>query len=285
MMLLPGVAMLVIFSILPMVGIVMAFQNFVPAKGVFASNFVGLKHFRNMLVFPEVKRAFYNTIIIAVSKIILGIIVPVSFAVLLSELKFLFFKRVVQTIVYMPHFLSWVILALIFQNIFSFTGIANQIAMLFGGGPILFLVNNTWFRPIIIGTDVWKTFGFGAIIYLAAISNVDVSLYEAASVDGANRWQKIWSITLPSIRPTIILMATLSLGSVLNAGFDQIFNMYSPLVYETGDIIDTYVFRMGLVQMQFSFGTAVGLLRSVISFILMITAYKLAARFAGYTIY
>jgi putative aldouronate transport system permease protein len=161
----------------------------------------------------------------------------------------------------------------------------NKLVEFFGGQPILFMVSNTWFRTIIIGSDVWKTFGYGAIVYLAAISNVDPNIYEAAAIDGANRFEKIWHIILPSISSTIILLATLSLGSVLNAGFDQIYNMYTPLVYETGDIIDTYVYRMGLQRLQFSFATAVGLLKSVVSFILLVISYKLAAKFAGYTLF
>ena len=149
----------------------------------------------------------------------------------------------------------------------------------------MFLASNTWFRPILIATDVWKGFGYGAIIYLAAITNIDVSIYEAADIDGAGRLQKVWYVTLPGIKATIVLMATLALGNVLNAGFEQIFTMYSPIVYQTADIIDTYVYRMGLVKLQFSFGTAVGLLKSVVSFVLIVLSYKLADRFAGYRIF
>ena len=285
LMLLPGVVLLFIFSIVPMFGIVMAFQKFVPAKGIWGSPFAGWYNFKLMFTFPDVKTVFFNTIYIAVFKIVLGLIVPVLFALLLNELTVSWFKRVVQTICYLPNFLSWVILAVMFSNIFAFNGIANQIVMFFGREPILFLASNTWFRPILIGTDVWKGFGYGAIIYLAAVTNIDISLYEAADIDGASRFQKVWYVTLPGIKATIVLMATLALGNVLNAGFEQIFTMYSPIVYQTSDIIDTYVYRMGLVKLQFSFGTAVGLLKSVVSFILIVLSYKLADRFAGYRIF
>ncbi len=285
LMLAPGMILIFIFSIIPMFGIVMAFQKFVPAKGILGSSFVGFKNFELLFMYPDVRQVVFNTVLIAIFKIILGLIVPVFFAILLNEVRVVWFKRAVQTVVYMPHFLSWVILALMFSNIFSYTGMANKLLGLFGMEPAMFLISNTWFRPIIIGTDVWKTFGYGAVIYLAAITAIDPSIYEAAEIDGANRWHKIWYVVLPSLKPTIILMATLALGNVLNAGFDQIFNMYSPLVYETGDIIDTYVYRMGLEKMQFSFGTAVGLFKSVISFTLLAISYKLADKFAGYTLF
>lgn len=284
-MLLPGMIFLIIFSIIPMFGAVIAFQKFEPLKGIMGSDFVGLANFRRIFLIPDSREIIFNTIIIAVSKMALNIVVPLFFAVILNECRNRLAKRVVQTIVYLPNFLSWVIVAVMFSNIFGPTGPINAILHAVGKEPILFLANNDWFRPIIIGSDVWKGYGYGAIIYLAAIMNIDTSLYEAADMDGATRIQKITRITLPMIMPTVILMATLSLGNVLNAGFDQIVNMYSPLVYETGDIIDTYVYRMGLVKLQYSFGTAVGLLKSAISFVLIVVSYKLADKFAGYRIF
>lgn len=284
-MVIPGMIMVIIFNIVPMFGIVMAFQNFLPAKGIFGSQFVGLKNFELLLMYPDVKNVIANTLIIAISKLVLGIIVPVIFAVLLNEIRVSWLKRTIQTIVYLPYFISWVILALMFQNIFSYTGMVNMAIQSFGGDPIIFLTSNTWFRPIIIITDVWKNFGYSAVIYLAAITSIDPTLYEAAEIDGANRWKKIWHVTMPGLKGTILLMTTLALGNVLNAGFEQIFTMYSPLVYETGDIIDTYVYRMGLEKLQYSFATAVGLFKSVVSFILIVTSYKLADRFAGYRIF
>lgn len=276
---------LVIFSIIPMFGIVMAFQNFVPAKGIFGSKFVGLAQFQRLFMLPDFRQILENTLIIALSKIIVGTLLAIVFAVLLNECRNVRYKRFIQTAVYLPHFLSWVILAVMFSNIFSYTGIINQLITALGGEPVMFMISNTWFRPIIIGTDVWKEFGYNAVIYVAAMTSIDPSLYEAADIDGAGRWKKIMHITLPGILPTIILMGTLSIGNVLNAGFDQVFNMYSPLVYRTGDIIDTYVYREGLVNIQYSFATAVGLFKSIISFALLTTAYKLADKFCGYRIF
>ena len=284
-MLLPGMIFLVIFSIIPMFGIVMAFQNFFPAKGIFGSKFVGLAQFRRLFMLPDFRQILENTLIIALSKIIVGTLLAIVFAVLLNECRNVRYKRFIQTAVYLPHFLSWVILAVMFSNIFSYTGIINQLVTALGGEPVMFMISNTWFRPIIIGTDVWKEFGYNAVIYVAAMTSIDPSLYEAADIDGAGRWKKIMHITLPGILPTIILMGTLSIGNVLNAGFDQVFNMYSPLVYRTGDIIDTYVYREGLVNIQYSFATAVGLFKSIISFALLTTAYKLADKFCGYRIF
>ena len=284
-MFLPGMIFLVIFSIIPMFGIVMAFQNFVPAKGIFGSKFVGLAQFQRLFMLPDFRQILENTLIIALSKIIIGTLLAIVFAVLLNECRNVRYKRFIQTAVYLPHFLSWVILAVMFSNIFSYTGIINQLITALGGEPVMFMISNTWFRPIVIGTDVWKEFGYNAVIYVAAMTSIDPSLYEAADIDGAGRWKKIMHITLPGILPTIILMGTLSIGNVLNAGFDQVFNMYSPLVYRTGDIIDTYVYREGLVNIQYSFATAVGLFKSIISFALLTTAYKLADKFCGYRIF
>ena len=284
-MMIPAMAFLIVFNIIPMFGIVIAFQRFIPAKGVLGSPFVGMANFEKLLLFPDVGQVFYNTVTIALAKILLGLVIPVLFALLLNETRFRFFKRTVQTIVYLPYFLSWVVLAVMFNNIFSYTGIVNMITQAFGQEPVMFMINNSAFKPIIIFTDVWKNFGYGAIIYLAAITNIDPSLYEAADIDGANRLQKILYVTLPSILSTVILMATLSLGNVLNAGFEQIFAMATPLVYKSSDIIDTYVYRMGLINLQFSFATAVGLLKSVVSFILIVLSYILADRYAGYRIF
>jgi putative aldouronate transport system permease protein len=285
LMTLPGIICLILFSYVPMAGIVMAFQKFIPARGITGSPFIGLGNFEYMFDLPDVGRVFSNTIYIACWKIILGQLVPIVFALLLSELTNVWFKKLVQTIVYLPHFLSWVILGTIFKQMLGLTGIINYFITRIGFEPVMFLSNGEFFRFVIITTDVWKGFGFGAIIYLAAILAINPSLYEAAIVDGANRFQRILHVTIPGIGPTIILMATLSLGGVLNAGFDQIFNMYNPLVYTHADIIDTYVYRIGLVGMQYGFSTAVGLLKSVISSVLIVLSYTLAYRFSGYRIF
>jgi len=285
LLVLPGLLFLIFFSYVPMFGIVIAFQRFMPARGILGSRFIGLANFQYMFELPNVGQVFANTVIIACSKIVLGIIVPVIFALLLSEVTNVLFKRVVQTIVYLPHFLSWVIIATIFKQMLALTGVINRIAMIFGSAPIHFLANGNWMRVIIIGTDIWKEFGFGTIVYLAAILAINPNLYEAAVIDGANRFQRILRITIPCIAPTIILMATLRLGSVLNAGFDQVFNMYNELVYNKIDIIDTFVYRVGLLQMQYGFSSAVGLFKSVISSILIVLSYYLAGKYANYRIF
>lgn len=285
-LLFPGVAMLFIFSIVPMGGLIMAFQKFEPIRGILGSPFVGLRNFQFLFLNPSTPQVIFNTVYISLFKIVLGILVPVIFALLLNECRVHWVKRTMQTIVYLPNFLSWVIVAAMFMNIFSYTGIVNSVLKLFGvAEPIIFMASNTWFRPIVIFTDVWKNFGFNAVIYIAAMTSIDPNLYEAGDIDGANRLQKIIYITIPSIMPTIVLMTTLALGNILNAGFDQIFNMYNANVYQTGDILDTFVYRIGLANLQYSMGTAVGLIKSVISMILIYTSYKLADKFAGYKIF
>lgn len=284
LMLLPGMILVFIFSIIPMFGVVMAFQNYKPALGILGSEWVGLEHFKYMFQLPDSRRIFSNTIIIAVGKIIVGMIVPIFFALILNEARVKWFKKSVQTIVYLPNFLSWVVLGTVISMIFSVDGMVNNLLAFFGLERIMFLGSNTWFRPLLIATDVWKGYGYSTIIYLAALTSINPALYESAAMDGANRLKQIIHITLPAILPTIILLATLNLGSVLNAGFDQVFNLYNPIVYETGDIIDTFVYRMGLINMQFSFATAVGLLKSTVSFILIVISYKLADKYAGYRI-
>ncbi|GIP32068.1 sugar ABC transporter permease [Paenibacillus sp. J2TS4] len=285
LMLFPGIVLLIIFSTIPLFGVIIAFQDFDIGLGIKNSPWIGLENFSYLFQIRDSKVIFYNTIFIAVGKIIAGLIFPVTFAILLNELKHVLFKRWVQTIVYLPHFISWVILAGILIDMLSMDGIINGAIEAFGGQKIMFLASNDWFPWIIIGSDTWKDFGFGAIVYLAALAGIDPTLYEAAEIDGASRFQRIRYITLPSIVPTIILLATLSIGSILNAGFDQIFNLYNPLVYPSGDVIDTYVYRVGLVQAQYGFATAVGLLKSVIGFILIIISYRLAYRYANYRIF
>ena len=285
MMLIPGMIFLFLFCILPMFGIVIAFEDFKPAKGVFGSSWAGLKWFEYMFKLPDTKEIFFNTLIIAVAKIVLNLIVPLVFAIMLSEVPGKHFRKFVQTVTYMPHFLSWVILAGILTNFLSLEGIVNSVVELFGGDPVQFLASNEWFRTVLVVSDTWKGFGYSSIVYLAAIMNIDQQLYEAAAIDGAGRFKRIVHVTLPGMLPIIMLMLTLSLGSVLSANFDQVFNLYSPVVYKTGDIIDTWVYRAGLQGYQYSLATAVGLLKSVVSTILIVVSYKLADKFAGYRIF
>lgn len=286
LMLLPGVCLVLIYSYGPMFGIAIAFQKFIPAKGLLGSDWIGLGNFKTLLGMPNIYQVLWNTVFISVMKIAAGIAVPVTFALLLNELGNKLIKRSVQTLVYMPHFLSWVILGGILVDILSpKSGIVNAVLSSFGIEPIFFLGNPGWFPYTLVITDVWKDFGFATVIYLAALTNIDPTLYEAAVIDGANRWRQTWHVTLPGIRPIVVLLMVLNLGNVLNAGFDQVFNLYSPIVYETGDIIDTLVYRTGLVQAQYSLATAVGLFKSVVSLILIVLSYRLAYRYANYRIF
>ncbi|QKS48754.1 sugar ABC transporter permease (plasmid) [Paenibacillus cellulosilyticus] len=286
LMVLPAVLLVFVFSYLPMGGIVMAFQDYKANLGFTGSPFVGLKHFRYMFENDYFMKITMNTLIFACSKIILNLIVPFSFALLLNEVRHMGFKRSIQTMVYLPHFLSWVTLSGILIDLLGQTGVVNQLlTFLFGMKPIFFLGDGTWFRLTIIFSDVWKEFGFNTIIFLAALSGINPALYEAAEVDGATRLKQTLHITIPSLTPILIVVATLALGSVLNANFDQVFNLYSPMIYQQGDIIDTFVYREGLLSGQFSFATAVSLFKSLIGLVLIIISYRLAYRFAGYRIF
>jgi putative aldouronate transport system permease protein len=285
LMMLPGVLFLMVFSYLPMAGIVMSFQDFVPAKGIFKSKFVGLEHFKYMLSLPDIGRVVRNTIIIALSKIVIGMVISIVFAILLNEIKNRLIKKGVQTIVYLPHFLSWVVLASVVVNLLNLSGLVNQILGSMGIEAINFLGSNRAFRQMIIWTDVWKEFGYNSVVYLAAITGIDIGLHEAAAMDGASWWKRIWNVTIPGMMPIILLMTAMNLTSVLSAGFDQIYNLYSPIVYEAGDVLDTYVYRIGLVGRQYSFGTAVGLCRSVVSMILLLSANSLTRKVTGQKIF
>lgn len=286
LMIIPGLIAILIFSYIPMVGVVIAFQDFMPAKGLFGSEWTGLENFKYMVALPGFYNILWNTIFIAVMKIIAGLIVPVTIAILLNEIRREMFKRAIQTLIYLPYFLSWVILSGILIDILSPSkGVVNLFLQWLGFDPIFFLGDNRWFPFTLVVSNEWKEFGFSTIVYLAAISGINPSLYEAAVVDGANRWRQTWHVTLPGMLPIIILMATLSIGSILNAGFEQVFNLYSPVVYESGDIIDTFVYRVGLVEAQYGLATAVGLFKSVISLILISVSYFMAYRFANYRIF
>ncbi|UKS28108.1 ABC transporter permease subunit [Paenibacillus sp. HWE-109] len=287
LMMLPGLVLIVLFSYVPMAGIVIAFQKFIPAKGLFGDQrWVGLDNFRYVMNLPSFNQVLWNTLFISSLKLILGLIVPIIFAILLNELKNAVIKRSVQTTIYLPYFLSWVVLGGILIDILSpSTGIVNQLLGAFGLNKIFFLGDNHWFPFTLVSSDIWKNFGYGTIVYLAAITGIDPGLYESATIDGANRWHKIWHITIPGMRMVIVLLSVLSLGQLLNAGFDQVFNLYSPQVYESGDILDTFVYRIGLLDAQYGVATAVGLFKSLVSLILISSSYFVAYRFAKYRIF
>lgn len=287
LMLLPGALITFIFSYVPMFGVFIAFQKFMPAKGLFGNQkWIGLGNFEYMLSLPTTMQVVWNTIVIAFFKIVLHLIVPVFFALLLNELRNPRFKKTIQTMIYMPHFLSWVILGGIFVDILSPSeGVVNLLISKIGFEPIYFLGDNKVFRTTLIITDVWKEFGFGTVIYLASLTSIDPNLYEAAAIDGAGRFKQTIYITLPGLKMIMVLMTVLSLGNVLNAGFDQVFNMYSPLVYDSGDIIDTLVYRLGMIQSQFGPATAVGLFKSVVSCLFISVSYFAAYKLADYRIF
>lgn len=285
LILLPPLVGVFVFKYLPMYGISLAFFDFRPFKGIAGSQFVGLKWFRYVFTLPDFYQIVSNTIIISFLKIGANTTVSVVFALLLNEITVVRYKRVVQTAVYLPHFLSWVIFGGIFIDLASTRGAINQIMGLLGADPIFFLGSNRWFRFSLVLSDVWKDFGWGAIIYLAALSGIDPNLYEAAVIDGANRFQQMQRITLPLIAPTMALVVTLKLGHVLDAGFGQVLMLYNPSVYATGDIIGTFVYRTGLLQAQFSLATAVGVFKSFVGLVLVVTAKRATERFAHYRLF
>jgi len=285
-MLMPAVIITVIYSYGPMVGTSIAFQRFLPGKGLFGSPFTGLDNFLYMFKMPNILSVIYNTVFISLMKMVLGIIVPVTSALLLNEVVHTTYKRVVQTIIYLPYFLSWVILSGILITILSPSeGVVNQLLGYLGVEPIFFLGDERIFPYTIVATDIWKNFGFGTIVYLSALTSIDPNLYEASVIDGANRWQQTKHITLPGISTTIILLSVLSMSNILNAGFEQIFNLYSPTVYKTGDIIDTLVYRTGIQNYQFGVATAVGLMKSLVVLILIAVSNKAAEKIAGYRVF
>lgn len=285
-MLIPAVLFTTVFAYLPIFGLVMAFQDFKPLMGFRESPFVGLKQFQYIFTMPSFRTAFVNTMIISFFKIVLSILVPLILSLMLNEVTKSWFKRSVQTIVFIPYFFSWAILAGMILEIFAYDGIINNTMMhLFGMDPTAFLVSNKYFRTIIIGSDVWKGMGYNTVLLLAAITNVDPTLYEAAQVDGAGRWKQVLHVTLPSILPMVAVLTVLGLGNILNAGFEQILIMYNPTVERTVDILDTLVYRLGMTSHQYSAAAAMGLFKSVISLIFVGTSYLILYKKSDYRVF
>lgn len=284
-MLIPAVVFVFTFAYLPLAGLVMAFQNFKPFLGFEGSEWVGFAQFEYIFSIPSFWTSLKNTFIIAFFKIMLNILVPLTLALLLNELTAFKFKKLVQTTIFIPFFFSWAILGGMVIEVFSYDGGINNIISALGGEPIAFLVSNDWFREIVIGTDVWKGMGYNTVLFLAAISNVDPTLYEAAKVDGAGKIRQLRSITLPSIAPMIVLLTILGLGGILNAGFEQIFILYNPIVEKTVDIIDTFVYRLGMESAQFSAAAAAGLFKSVVSMVFVGASYFIANKVTDYRVF
>ena len=286
LMLLPAVLILFVYRYLPMGGLVIAFQNFDITMGISAfwrSEWVGFDNFRRIFGDEAFTRALRNTLTIAIGKMITMYFFPIFIALLLNEIRISSLKRSIQTLIYLPFFLSWVILSGIIRDVLGMDGVVNS--LFFSDSPRFFLGDPGLFQPMLVITNLWREFGYATIVYLAAITSVDPELYEAAMVDGATRLRQTWHVTLPGMRPIIVLTGVLALGGILNAGFDQVFNLYSVPVRSTGDIIDTLVFRTAMVGGQFHVGTAIGLFNSVVGFILIISANWLAKKFAGYQVF
>lgn len=276
LMLLPGLALFLVFFYGPMYGVILAFKDYYFVKGVWGSPWVGLKHFKLFFSSPDSIVVIKNTLLISTYRLIWGFPAPIILALMLNEVGHKFYKRLVQTVSYLPHFISWVVISGIVYHVLSpEAGIINYFIKSLGGQPVFFMINPRLFRSILVASDIWKEVGWSAIIYLAAITTISPDIYEAAIIDGTSRFQRILYITLPSILPLASLLLILSMGGILNAGFDQIFNMYNPAVIDVSDIIDTQVYRTGLTNMQYSYATAIGLFKSVVGLVLMLIANNL----------
>lgn len=279
-LLVPGIAFLLLFKYAPMYGITIAFKDFNIFDGYADSPWVGWKHFAKLFSAPDFLQVFQNTVILSFLKIGILFPLPIIIALLLNELRVMLFKRAVQTVIYLPHFLSWVIVGGLFIDLLSSNGgLVNKVLVSMGLEPIAFFLDNSVFRSVLITSAGWKETGWSTIVYLAAFATIDPGLYEAAKIDGAGRMKQLWHITLPGIAPIILLMFILRLGSILEAGTEQILVMYNPTVYKVADVIGTYVYRMGLGNQDYSFTTAVGVFESIIAFTLVITGNALSRKY------
>lgn len=274
LLLIPSFCIMILFRYLPMSGIIIAFKDYTFRKGILGSEWVGLKHFRYIFMQnPDFYKIFFNTLIINIYKLLFYFPAPIILALMINEIVSVKLKRVLQTAVYLPHFVSWVVFGSIAVQFLSpSTGIVNEIIKFFGGEPIFFMTEKSMFRPIVILTEIWKSAGWGTIMYLAALSSIDQQQYEAAKIDGANRLQSILHISLPGISSTIVVLLLLQIGQMMDVGFEQIYVLAKPVIYEVGDVISTYIYRVGIGQGQFSMTTAIGLFQSAVGFILICAA-------------
>lgn len=282
----PGIIYYIVFKYIPLFGSVIAFQNYNIFHGIWGSEWVGLAHFKRMFAYPDFLNILENTVIIGLYDIVFAFPVPIILALLINELRLLVLKRIVQTAVYLPHFLSWVIVGGIAIGIFSpSTGIVNNILGMFGLDPIYFMGEDRFIRPILIGSGIWKDAGWGTILYLAAIAGVNPDLYESAEMDGAGRLRQTISITIPTIMPTIVILFLLQIGNFLDFGFERVFVFLNALNKNSGEIIDTYVYTAGLVDRQYSYTTAIGLFKSVVGLILIMVGNTLSKKTTGEGLY
>lgn len=283
---LPGVLFFIVFKYIPMLGIVIAFQDYSIYKGVLGSEWVGLKHFIRMWEYPDFLRILKNTLLINLYDLIIAFTLPIILALMLNEVRQIIAKRLIQTVVYMPHFLSWVIISGIFIGILSpSTGLINQFLNLLGFDSIYFLGEDTYVRSIIVGAGVWRDTGWGTIIYLAALAGINPQLYEAADIDGANKWQQTISITLPTLLPTIMLLFLLQIGNFLDFGFERVDVFLNPFNRVNGEIFDTYIYNVGLLKNQFSYTTAIGIFKSGTGLLLILGANFISRRITGTGLY
>lgn len=284
-MMIPAIAVTLCFAYIPMAGLVMAFQDYVPTKGFLDSAFVGLANFQRLFHIRGIDRIIWNTFYISLLKMLVNQFFPILLALLLHEINITPVKRSVQTILYLPYFISWVILGGILKDFLALDGLVNQALQTLGLGAVPFLSSNAVFPYTLVFTDLWQNAGFNTIVFLSAITAVNPDLYEAAATDGASRLRLCWHITLPAMKPIIVLTMTLALGNIFQAGFDQVYMLYNPAVMESGDIIDTFVYRIGIKGQQYSLGTAVGMFKSAVSLVLVSTSYFLAFKFSDYRIF
>ena len=275
-MLLPGLIYYIVFKVGPMFGLSIVFYDYLPPLGLSGSEFIGLDNFTRLFRDPDFPRLFVNTLWLAVMNLVFYFPIPIFLAILLNEISHGFYKRTVQSFVYLPHFLSWTVLVGIFQIFLLPSGIVNQFLTTIGVGNINFLAEPSWFRPLVISEVIWKEAGWGTIVYLAALSGVDEQLYEAALIDGASRFKRIWHITLPSIRSTIVILLILRLGNFMDTGFEQIYLMMNSMNRQVADVFDTYVYIEGILNGSFSYSTTVGLFKSLVSLVLVLGANRLA---------
>ncbi|WP_235505455.1 ABC transporter permease [Enterococcus sp. RIT-PI-f] len=282
----PGLTYFLVFRYAPMYGVIIAFKDYVPFLGIADSKWVGLDNFRDFFINPDFFRIMGNTLMLAFLDIIVVFPAPIVLALLLNEVRHAIYKRVVQTMVYVPHFLSWTIVASLTFILFSVNnGVITNIVQALTGREVDFLTDPSWFRPLIILQSLWKGIGWGTIIFLAALSGVDQEQYEAAIMDGAGRFRRVWHVTLPAIRSTVIIMLIMRVGSILSTGFDQIYLMTNALNRPVADVFDTYVYMMGITNGAYSYSTAVGLFKSVIGIILVLSTNKLAKVFGESGLY
>lgn len=283
---LPAVLYYLVFHYAPLYGIQIAFKDFIFRRGIWASPWVGLTHFSDMFELISFREVFANTLIISLYKLVWGFPVPIIFALLINELRSGLFKKITQTVSYLPHFISWVILGGLFLQFLSPSlGPINQILKALGASPIYFLADPAWFRSILVMTMIWKEMGWSSIIYLAALTGVEREVYEAALADGAGRFRRMWHVSLPALIPVFTIMLIFAAGSLIQDDFDQIFNLYNASVYRVADVLSTYTYRTGLVQMNYSFATAVGLFKNLLAFALVVLTNGIARKINDYSIW